>query len=231
MNHVYRTILALPLWLVLVSVSYADVVELKTGARLEGTFKQATPAGVVIEVGGETLTIAPEKVRAIYFESAPSGPPPPSARGEAMNALKSLHAITRGHLTYTEYAPQVKAAKLVVDRYLQAPLAQESREVRAAIDEAMHYYVLATAAWNAQVRRGDYSIAGADPIIEKCPQLKRVVDDAYTERVKTPAWRKSAPTAAMTAYYDGEAVAANLPVVWSCAANKIAEAERLMPSK
>ena len=231
MNHVYRTILALTLWIVLVPVSFADVIELKTGVRLLGTLKQATSAGVVIEVGGERITIEPEKVRAIYFESTPSGPVQPSLRTEAMMALKDLHALTRGRLTYTEYAPQVKAAQLLVDLYLQEPIAQESREVRAAIDEAMHYYMLAAAAWNAQVRRADYSTVGADPSIEKCPELKRVVDDAYAERVKTPPWRKATPTAALTAYYDGEAVAAHRPVVWSCAAKKVAEAERLMPSK
>jgi hypothetical protein len=95
----------------------------------------------------------------------------------------------------------------------------------------MHYYGLAAAAWSAQVRRADYATVGADPSIEKCPELQRVVDDAYAERVQTPAWRKAAPTAALTAYYDGEAVAAHRPVVWSCASKKIAEAERLMPSK
>ncbi len=231
MNLVYRTILVLTLLLVLVPVSYSDVVELKTGARLQGTLKQATPTAVQIEVGGETLTIEKEKVRAIYFESTPTGPAQPSARGEAIEALRGLQALTRGRLTYTEYAPQVKATKLMVDRYLQGPAGQDSREVRSAIGEAMHYHVLAAAAWNAQVRSGDYSIAGADPIIEKCPELKRAVDEAYAERVKTPAWRITTPTAALTAYYDGQAVAAHLPVVWSCASNKIAEAERLTPSK
>lgn len=231
MNQVYDIVLALTLGMVLVPVSYADVVELKTGARLEGTLKQATPAGVVIEVGGETITVEPEKVRAIYFESAPSGPAQPSARGEAMNALKGLQSVTRGGITYTEYAPQVKAAKSLVDRYLREPPEQGSRAARAAIAEAMQYYVLASAAWNARVARGDYAIAGADPVIEKCPELKRVVDEAYAERAKTPAYLKSTPTSALTAYDDGRAVAANLPIVWACASDKIAEAERVMPLK
>ena len=229
MNHAYRTVLALTLWIVLVPASYADVVELKTGPRVQGTLKQATPAGVVIEVGGETITIEPEKVRAIYFESPPSGPSQPSVRDEAMQALKGLHAATRGGITYTEYARQFTAAKSVVDRYLQEPTEPGSREVRAAMAEAMRYYGLASAAWNARVARGDYSMAGADPIIEKCPELKRVVDEAYAERAKTPSYVRSTPTSALTAYDDGRAVAAHLPVVWSCAANKIVEAERLMP--
>jgi hypothetical protein len=229
-NHAYGAALTLTLAIIFVPASYADVVELKSGARLEGTLKQATPAGVVIEVGGETITIEPEKVRAIYFESVSSGPSQPSARGAAMRALKGLQSVTRGGITYTEYAPQVKAAKILVDHYLQEPTEQGSRELRSAIAEAMHYHALASAAWKARVARGDYSIAGEDPIIEKCPELKRLVDEAYAERLKTPAYLKSTPTSALTAYDDGRAVAANLPVVWSCASKKIAEAERLMPS-
>ena len=229
MKHVYRTVLTLSLAFVLVPASYADVVELKSGARLEGTLKQATPAGVVIEVGGETITIEPEKVRAIYFESVPSGPSQPSARSAAMRALRGLQTIARSGITYTEYAPQVKAAKTLVDHYLQEPTEQGGRELRSAMAEAMHYHVLAVAAWRARVARGDYSIAGEDPVIERCPELKRVVDEAYAERVKTPAYLKSTPTSALTAYDDGRAVAAHLPVVWSCASRKIAEAERLMP--
>src|SRR5437764_9739127 len=41
----------------------ADVVELKTEERLEGTFKQADSAGVVFEVGGQSITMPLAKVR------------------------------------------------------------------------------------------------------------------------------------------------------------------------
>ena len=59
-----------------------DTLELKTGERIEGAFKQATSAGAVIEVAGQPITIPHERVRAIYFGSAPgpvqTGGPPPS---------------------------------------------------------------------------------------------------------------------------------------------------------
>ncbi len=231
MNQVYRKIVALPLWLIFVSAASAEIVELKTGARLEGTLKQVTPAGVVIEVGGETVNVAPEKVRAIYFEAPPSAAAPSSTRDAAVRALRELQAATRGRLTYIEYAPQVTAAKDVVDRYLQEPAEPGSREARAAIAEAMRYHALAAAAWNAKVGRGDYTTAGADPIIERCPALKQIVDEAYAARASTPAYLKTTPTSALTAYDDGRAVAAHLPVVWSCAATKIADAERVIGQK
>jgi hypothetical protein len=57
------------------SLSWADVVELKTGQRVEGSFKQATSEGVVIEVGGQAITFELERVRAIYFGTAPASAP------------------------------------------------------------------------------------------------------------------------------------------------------------
>lgn len=45
---------------------WGDVIELKTGQRVEGNFKQATPNGVVIEVGGQDIRFKTDQVRAIY---------------------------------------------------------------------------------------------------------------------------------------------------------------------
>ena len=57
----------------------ADTIELKTGERIEGAFKQATSAGAVIEVGGQAITIPLEKVKAIYFGVVPTGAGPTAA--------------------------------------------------------------------------------------------------------------------------------------------------------
>ena len=59
------------------SPARADVVELKDGRRVEGTFRGASPAIVAIEVGGRTTTFPFEEVRALYFGSAPAPPPVP----------------------------------------------------------------------------------------------------------------------------------------------------------
>lgn len=61
--------------------------------------------------------------------------------------------------------------------------------------------------------------------------MKRIVDVAYAERTTTPAYLKTTPTSALTEYDDGRAVAAHLPVVWSCAATKIADADRVLGQK
>src|SRR5690242_1229034 len=72
--------------LILGSSLIAETIELKTGERIEGAFKQASTAGAMIEVGGESITIPLEKVQAIYFGLVPDrtgtsqarvlGPPP-----------------------------------------------------------------------------------------------------------------------------------------------------------
>lgn len=49
----------------------ADTIELKTGERLDGGFRQAGVGGVVIDAGGRAITIPLEKVKAIYFGTAP----------------------------------------------------------------------------------------------------------------------------------------------------------------
>lgn len=160
MHHVQCRYRALPLWLALVSVVSADIVERKSGARLEGTLKQATPAGVGIEVGGETLRVAPEKVRAIYFEAAPSAPAPASARDAALRALRVLQAVTRDQLTDTEYAREVTATKDLGDHYLQEPTEPGSREVRAAMAEA------ATTSWRPRRGRPRWA-GGITPLSER----------------------------------------------------------------
>ena len=96
-----------------------DTIELKTGERIEGTFKQATSAGAVIEVGGQPISIPLEKVKAIYFGAVPSASPtaPPPAR-DALDALRGLQSVVESGLTYRDYATRVLDAKVKVDRYL-----------------------------------------------------------------------------------------------------------------
>lgn len=58
-----------PLLLALAAVASAcaDTVELKTGERIECSFKQASPVNTVIDVAGQSVTIPTEKIKAIHF--------------------------------------------------------------------------------------------------------------------------------------------------------------------
>jgi hypothetical protein len=125
-----------------------DTIELKTGERIEGAFKQANSAGAVIEVAGQPITIPLEKIQAIYFGAVPSrtvaGPAPSQ---EALDALKALRSVVQTGLDYREYSQRVLDAKVKVDQYLSAP-ANGAAE-RNGIETAMREYELARDAWDA----------------------------------------------------------------------------------
>src|SRR4051794_3386519 len=117
-RSVFKPVL-LPLFVLLVAaISNADTIELKTGERLDGAFKQATSAGVVIDVAGQPITITLEKVRAIHFGSAPVqtavGPTPLQ---EALDAIKALRSVTVSGINYRDYSQRTLDAKVKVDRY------------------------------------------------------------------------------------------------------------------
>lgn len=206
------------------SVAHADVVELKTGQRVEGTLKQATPASVSVEVGGQTITFEGEKVRAIYFGAAPSTSAAPSSlvpSREAIKALRGLQSVTSSGVTYREYGPRLQDTKIAVDQYLQSDTDQVARP---PIQSSMNYYVLASRAWALHLQRGPSELQlaalGRESAITECPALNNLI------KILVPG---------LTMYKTEEAkigfAAASPPALrlfWSCAADKIAEAEKLL---
>jgi len=130
----------------------ADVVELRTGERVEGTFKGADDETVRIEVAGRVLTFKPQLVRAIYYGSVPSPAPPAlPERGDALKALQAIRSVARDGVGYREYARQVGEAQTVVDRYLEKE--EAAAPFKNAIADSFHLYALAGAAWNASDAR------------------------------------------------------------------------------
>jgi hypothetical protein len=135
-----------------VTPAWPDVVELKTGQKVEGTFKGADEAAVRVEVGGQVITFKPDQVRAIYYGAAPAERPvAPPLRDEAIRALRGVESITTGGTTYREYVTRANDAKIVVDRYLQDR--NSSGPERAAISGAMGFYAVAGVVWGALITR------------------------------------------------------------------------------
>jgi hypothetical protein len=196
--------------------AYADVIELKTGQRVEGTFKQGTAASISVEVAGQTLTIEVEKVRAIYFGAAPAPvAQQPSARDEAMKALRGLRSVSQAGITYRDYAPRVSDAKILVDRYAAEP---DPSPAKVAITDTMAFYVYAASAWNGQISKS-YAGLGSNPLIAQCPPLKAKLDEPPIVRMPPD-----------TSMYRDVSVSFHVPIIWSCASDKLAEAEKLLGS-
>lgn len=131
---------------------------------------------------------------------------------EVLRVLKGLHSVTSGKVDYPTYAPRVRDARGHVDRYLQRPASGEN-EMRRLLAEAIDLYDLASVAWNAKIvdRLESYEVAGEDPVLERCSKL------AIGTMLR------------MTSLGRGLSLSfGGIPALWSCAADRIVEAERLL---
>jgi hypothetical protein len=195
----------------------ADVVELKTGERVEGVVRGADSAAVRIEVGGQVLTFRPDQVRAIHYGTAPARSTEPS---EALDALRALQAATSAGLTYEEYRARVVETQAAVDRFLAGVGGARPGPGHLAVAKAMDYYALGERAWAAQISRAaaDYEAVGASPLIDQCAALQSIAGS----RAETAQYPNE-PT------LRGTSVSiAGIPSIWSCASDRVAEAVRLL---
>lgn len=229
-------------------IARADTIELKTGEKIEGAFKQAGPAGAVIEVGGQPLTFALDKVRAIYLGATPLAQQGPSVFVEALDALRALQSVTNSGVSYRDYAPRVLDAKVKMDRYLASPTNGDDK-ARAAAQLAMRYYEVAAEAWNNKISKSGRDrevglVLRSDPGLRECPAVQGVVAeaDAGSERFHTqpviigktriapPQPRPGQSLASMiedfAVYSTGSRVGESPNILWSCATAKLAEADR-----
>ena len=205
----------------------ADVIELRSGERVEGAFKGADENAVRIEVDGRIVTFTPAEVRAIYYGPAPA--PMQSVaqpeRDDALGALGTLRSVARTGVTYQEYTLRVDEARVIVDRYVRAE--DDAPAVKFAIADALHFYGLAATAWNAVLGKGNYATVGTDPALVRCGTAQRFI--AESKRKDAFIWRSKGAGEAMTA---GRLLAEDgMPILWSCAADRLAVAERLATEK
>jgi hypothetical protein len=207
-----------------------DTIELKTGERIEGAFKQANSAGAVIEVAGQPITIPLEKIRAIYFGAAASaivaGPAPSQ---EALDALKALRSVTDSGIAYRDYSQRVLNAKVKVDQYLSTA-SDDITPLRSAIGLAMREYELASQAWSGAITTSGVALISVGRSIEQdsrisdCPAIREMID-----QVDQNPNRRLRPTSP-AARTDSIGIRAGLrpALLWACASAQLAEAERLV---
>ncbi len=215
-------------FLLLASCSFADVLELKNGERLEGTFKQADSAGgVLIEVGGQPIMMPMAKVRALYFGAAPKAEAPkPSAAREALDALKALNSVTTVGVAYREYASRVLDAKVQVDRYLRV---NDESAAKPAISVAMRYYEVASQVWGLQFNHSPDAFAFGEGIARTLREDESFrecapVQSLIAELASRPKHKGLTYSPSMLPYMLGQQPGK----LWSCGSAKINEAEELL---
>jgi hypothetical protein len=208
----------------------ADVVELRAGERVEGVLKEATPGGVVIDVAGQSIRFEVSKVRAIHFGSPAPPPPkpgssppasvsppkPPSPAEGVLQLIQSLRSAVAGGTTLREYEGRVNDAAPLVELYL-AGLPPNAGT--AAVRDAMRYYLLAEWAWSNQGTASRTVWLRKDDALARCPgyqdfasEMRGKGEAFYAERMRS-----------YLVIADGV-----ISVLWTCASDKIAEAEKLL---
>jgi hypothetical protein len=180
------------------------------------------------------VTFRADQVRAIYYGAspAPQSPPhlAPSARDEALRALKALRSVAEGRTTYRDYARRVSDTKIIVDRYLQEPERSDA-ELKAAMAEALHFYQLAGTAWEMEITLKEEPTrrVAADPAVARCPAAQSLIDE-YRRRDATFSGNAAHRgwTEAYTAAIVLRLVKSGSRPFWVCAGDKLAEAEKLV---
>ena len=226
-----------------------DTIELKTGERIDGAFKQATAAGAVIEVGGQPITIPLEKIKAIYFGAAPTRTVTALAPSEeALDGLRALRSVTGSGIAYRDYAQRVLDTRVKVDRYLSSQSGDEP-ELGRAIRVAMLEYELASQVWitkaDPMANTSLWKPMGAtmqDPDVAKCPTVKAATEMNDNPPMPAPNRKRSAPAPSSSMdrskdlglmlavvergqYWQLGSVTSG---IWACASAQLAEAERLV---
>lgn len=218
----------LSFFLTLPEAMAADTIELKSSERLEGKFKQATSAGVVIEIGGQPVSFALDKVAAIYFAGV-SIPKPATSHtsslfADALKALKTLDSVVSVGPKFLQYNEHLITAKSQIDPYLNQSNANPD-PARAAIKQAIDYHLLAARAWNSSLTRGDSKTIGTDPLWLKC--------EPFQEFLRTPSQDTLMETMRKLSLKDPIALGvvacfSGPPFLMKCGSQATAEAEKLM---
>jgi hypothetical protein len=91
-------------------------------------------------------------------------------------------------------------------------------DVRRALREALALHVLAAGAWRAKMlnERGAWEVVGDDPGADACQPVRRVL--AVSDE----------PPGMTRSQWRGIALSAAIPLLWDCAAERIAEVERAL---
>jgi hypothetical protein len=145
----------------------------------------------------------------------------PSTLREAMRKLSELRAATTDGVDHDRYRALMDEVNASVDRYLK-DAADDRAQVKQSLAAATRLYAFAGMAWRVFDTKGDLSTVGRAPTISESPQLRQAIErDAarWKFRADDPAF------AGLIAGSEG------LRDLWSCAADRINEAARLIAKR
>lgn len=180
----------------------------------------------LIALAGLPTAASGAGVERIAQASAPATPEAPAASPlarDAVEALKGLDAILARRPGPQEYVDGFKDAKTRVDKYLGSPPGGDGA-VRDAVRSALRYHEIVTSAVARPTTAAEQAAIGRDPALEQCPKLKEFLA-GFGKAAATPTTEEEAKNRGIAVIGFG------LGAVLACAADRTAEAQRLLDGK
>jgi hypothetical protein len=136
-----------------------------------------------------------------------------AALSEALKSLRTLQAASSPGTSMSVYNSRVAFAKSDVERFL---VSMAPGPTRTGVREVLDVHLLAAAAWKARAleRKDLYEAVSQETAIDLCPSVKRVMDFSVQRENFTRAQAR------------GVALASSIPLLWECAAQKLAVLEQ-----
>lgn len=192
-----------------------DVLELKSGQKLEGQYAGGSRDEVRFQVGSQTLRFPLAEVSRLTIGSAAQGDFQRAAK-DALRQLKALASVTAGGTTYQLYSARVEDAKVKIDQFLDEFKPSPAAKFTEAVADSMGFYVAASSVWNAKVSRTGYENLTVNPCVLKCPPM---LEGFSHDGIKGLVPGDLAHGMAMTY---------RLPLLWECARNALLDAEKAL---
>ncbi len=204
----------------------ADVLELKSGQKLEGQYAGGSREEIRFQVGSQSLRFAIAEVSKITIGSAGQEDFYKAAK-EALRQLKALASVVEGGTTYQNYSPRVEDAKIKVDQFLDEYKASPVPKFNEYLADSLGFYVAASSSWNLRMLRGSSgeTILAREVITEelmgryvpRCAPLQAAIlegrkDRQYSNKVKDST----------TLHLYG------VQLLWECARNSMIDAEKAL---
>jgi len=155
--------------------------------------------------------------------AAPEAPAPSPLAQDAVTALKGLDATLARRGGVQEYLDGFKEAKVRVDKYLGSEVAGDGA-LRDAVRGALRYHEIVASAVTRPTTAAEQAAIGRDPALEQCPKLKEFLA-GFGKAAATPTTEEEAKNRGIAV------VGFGLGAVLACAADRTAEAQRLLDAK
>lgn len=192
--------------------SSAAVVELKTGQKVEGDYLGGTASEIKLKVGNQMFVFPIQEVNRLHFIAPTAEADFASDSLKALGVLKGIQSVTKAGVNLREYSRRVNDAVIEIDSFLDKYKELNQQGMLAEVRQAMELYNLASRAWSGDVTKNWITVTDGD--FEQCPALKDGSAVIYL-----PMFRKSVLSDL------------SLPVLWSCADERIGKAEALRHPK